>query len=113
MPLSTLDAEEKDGLLHYIIGESNHDYHSVEKAYTCMGRSMNKRTTLLTVPHSKFGFGSKRAARGKLHFENDRFLNATVTYKQYAKTNSLSLVRSFLITATAKRHHHHSFSYTR
>jgi hypothetical protein len=81
MPLSTLKAENKDGLLHYIISESNHDYASVEAAYTCMGRSMNKRTTLLTIPHSKMGFGSKRAARGKLHFENGRFLDATVTYK--------------------------------
>jgi hypothetical protein len=84
MPLSTLKAENKDGLIHYIISESNHDYSSVEAAYTCMGRSMNKRTTLLTVPHSKKGYGSKRAARGKLHFENDKFLDATVTYKTTA-----------------------------
>ncbi len=80
MPLSTLKAENKDGLLHYIIGESNRDYSTVEAAYTCMGRSMNKRTTLLTVPHSKKGYGSKRAARGKLHFENGKFHDATVTY---------------------------------
>ena len=26
MPLSTLQAEKKDGLIHYIIGESHHDY---------------------------------------------------------------------------------------
>jgi hypothetical protein len=84
MPLSTLKAENKDGLLHYIISESNRDYGSVEEAYTCMGRSMNKRTTLLTVPHSKLGFGSKRAARGKLHFEDGKFLDATVTYKTTA-----------------------------
>ena len=84
MPLSTLKAENKDGLLHYIISESNHDYASVEAAYTCMGRSMTKRTTLLTIPHSKKGYGSKRAARGKLHFENGKFLDATVTYKTTA-----------------------------
>jgi len=84
MPLSTLQAENKDGLLHYIISESNRDYNSVEAAYTCMGRSMNKRTTLLTVPHSKKGYGSKRAARGKLHFEEDKFLEAVVTYKTTA-----------------------------
>ncbi|MGD6805495.1 MAG: hypothetical protein ACQCN4_00840 [Candidatus Bathyarchaeia archaeon] len=84
MPLSTLQTEEKHGLLHYIISESNRDYNSVEAAYTCMGRSMNKRTTLLTVPHSKKGYGSKRAARGKLHFEGDKFLDATVTYKTTA-----------------------------
>jgi hypothetical protein len=84
MPLSTLKAENKDGLLHYIISESNHDYASVEAAYTCMGRSMTKRTTLLAIPHSKKGYGSKRAARGKLHFENGKFLDATVTYKTTA-----------------------------
>jgi len=53
MPLSTLQTEDKDGLLHYIIRESNRDYASIEEAYSCMGRSMKKRTTLLTVPHSK------------------------------------------------------------
>jgi len=81
MPLSTLHTETKDGLLHYIIRESNRDYDSIEEAYTCMGRSMKNRTTLLTVPHSQKGFGSKRAARGKLHFENGKLLDATVKYK--------------------------------
>jgi len=81
MPLSTLKTEDKTGLLHYIISESNHDYSTVEQAYQCMRRSMNKRTTLLTVPHSKKGYGSKRAARGKLHFENGKFHDATITYK--------------------------------
>jgi hypothetical protein len=81
MPLSTLRTEDKDGLLHYIIRESNCDYASIEEAYTCMGRSMKNRTTLLTVPHSKKGFGSKRAARGKLHFENGKLLDASIKYK--------------------------------
>ena len=81
LPLSTLQAENKDGLLHYIIRESNHDYASIEEAYNCMGRSMKNRTTLLTVPHSQKGFGSKRAARGKLHFENGKLLDATIKYK--------------------------------
>jgi hypothetical protein len=81
MPLSTLKAENKDGLVHYIISESNRDYNSVETAYTCMGRSMKNRTTLLTIPHSTKGYGSKRAARGKLHFEDTRFLDVKVTYK--------------------------------
>ncbi len=84
MPLSTLQVENKDDLLHYIISQSNSNYESVEEAYTCMGRSMTKRTTLLTVPHSKKGFGSKRAARGKLHFEDEKFLDATVKYKTTA-----------------------------
>ena len=81
MPLSTLQMENKEGLLHHIIRESNHDYASIEEAYTCMGRSMKNRTTLLTVPHSKKGFGSKRAARGKLHFENGKLLDAVIKYK--------------------------------
>jgi len=81
MPLSTLQTETKDGLLHYIIQESNRDYGSIEEAYACMGRSMKNRTTLLTVPHSKKGFGSKRAARGKLHFENGKLLEAVIKYK--------------------------------
>ncbi len=81
MPLSTLKSENKDGLLHYIIQESNRDYASVEEAYTCMGRSMKNRTTLLTIPHSKKGFGSKRAARGKLHFEDGKLLDAAIKYK--------------------------------
>jgi hypothetical protein len=81
MPLSTLKAEEKEGLLHYIIGESHRDYETVNEAYSCMGRSMTKRTTLLTVPHSKKGYGSKRAARGKIHFEDNKLLDVTVKYK--------------------------------
>jgi hypothetical protein len=81
MPLSTLKAEEKGGVLHYIIGESHRDYESVNEAYSCMGRSMSNRTTMLTVPHSKKGYGSKRAARGKLHFEGNKLLDVTVKYK--------------------------------
>ncbi|MBE3116985.1 hypothetical protein IMZ68_07245, partial [Candidatus Bathyarchaeota archaeon] len=67
MPISTLQAENKDGLLHYIISESHRDYEAINEAYSCMGRSMTKRTTLLTIPHSKKGYGSKRAARGRIH----------------------------------------------
>ena len=81
MPLSTLQAEDKGGLLHYIISESHRDYEAIEQAYTCMGRSMTKRTTLLTVPHSKKGYGSKRAARGKIHFEDGKLQDVTVKYK--------------------------------
>jgi len=81
MPLSTMQAEKKDGLLHYIISESHRDYEAINEAYSCMGRSMTKRTTLLTVPHSKKGYGSKRAARGKIHFEDGKLLDVTVKYK--------------------------------
>jgi hypothetical protein len=84
LPLTMLQSEGKDGILHYVISQSHQDYASIEAAYACMGRSMTKRTTLLTVPHSKKGFGSKRAARGKLHFEEDKFLNAKVKYQTTA-----------------------------
>ena len=81
MPLSILQAEGKEGLLHYIISESHRDYEAINEAYSCMGRSMTKRTTLLTVPHSKKGYGSKRAARGKIHFEGGKLLDIAVKYK--------------------------------
>ncbi len=81
MPLSTLKGEAKDGVLHHIIGESHRGYDSVSDAYACMGRSMSNRTTLLTVPHSKKGYGSKRAARGKIHFEGNKLLDVAVKYK--------------------------------
>ena len=81
MPISTLQAEDKGGLIHYIISESHKSYEAIEKAYSCMGRSMTKRTTLLTVPHSKKGYGSKRAARGRIHFEDGKLQDVTVKYK--------------------------------
>ncbi len=81
MPLTTLQSESKDGLLHHIISESHGDFDSVKQAYDCMGRSMNKRTTLLTVPHSSKGYGSKRAARGRLYFNDARLQSVSVKYK--------------------------------
>jgi len=81
MPIATLKAEKKDDLLHYIISETHRDYESISQAYSCMRRSMTKRTTLLTVPHSKKGYGSKRAARGKLHFEGTKLKSISVKYR--------------------------------
>lgn len=82
MPISKLKSEEKFGLLHHLISESHKNYESIEEAYRCMGRSMNKRTTLLTIPHSKKGFGSKRAAHGRLHLgSNEELRDIEVTYK--------------------------------
>jgi hypothetical protein len=81
MPIATLQAETKDGLLHHIISEVHRDYESISQAYGCMRRSMAKRTTLLTVPHSQKGYGSKRAARGKLHFEGTKLKSVTVKYE--------------------------------
>jgi hypothetical protein len=81
MPLATLQAETKDGLLHRIISETHKDFDSVKQAYECMGRSIANRTTLMTVPHSRLGYGSKRAARGKLRFNGNKLESVTVTYK--------------------------------
>jgi hypothetical protein len=81
MPLATLQAETKNGLLHHIISEVHQGYETVNQAYDCMGRSMMKRTTLLTVPHSKSGYGSKRAARGKIHFSENKLENVSVKYQ--------------------------------
>ncbi len=81
MPLATLKSEKKDGLLHYLISKAHKDYESVQQLYTCMGRSMSKRTTLLTVPHSQKGYGSKRAARGRMYFTDSQFEKINVKYK--------------------------------
>jgi hypothetical protein len=81
MPLETLRLEEKEDLLHFLVSETHKDYDAISQAYSCMGRSMAKKTTLLTVPHSEKGYGSKRAVRGKLHFDGARLQNVAVTYK--------------------------------
>ena len=81
MPLSTLQTEKKGDLLHYIISSVHRNYQSIEQAYNCMGRSITKRSTLLTVPHSKKGYGSKRAAHGKLYFNDNKLENVAVKYK--------------------------------
>ncbi len=81
MPLSTLGKEKNDGLMHYVIREAHRDFDSIKSIYDCMGRSMKKRTTLLTVPHSEKGFGSKRAARGRIYFEGEKLQGVRVTYK--------------------------------
>lgn len=81
MPIETMQKEDAQGLLHHIIREMHRDYHAVEGAYQCMGRSMKKRTTLLTIPHSFKGYGSKRAARGRVCFENEKLKSVKVTYK--------------------------------
>ena len=81
MPLSTLQAEKKENLLHCIIRDVHKNFQSIEQAYNCMGRSMSKRTTLLAVPHSKKGYGSKRAAHGKIHLKDNQLSKITVKYR--------------------------------
>jgi hypothetical protein len=46
-----------------------------------MGRSLKKRTTLLTVPHSLQGYGSKRAAKGRTIFQGNSLKKVTVKYR--------------------------------
>jgi len=81
MPLSTLEKETTDGLLHYILRKTHTDYESIERVYKCMGRSMKNLTTLLTVPHSEKGYGSKRAARGRIYFEGIQIKKVKVSYR--------------------------------
>jgi len=81
MPLAILEKETSDGLLHYIISQVHTDFDSIEHAYNCMGRSVRSRTTLLTIPHSEKGYGSKRAARGKIYFDGKKLKEVHVNYR--------------------------------
>jgi hypothetical protein len=81
MPLTVLKKEKTDGLLHHIIKESHKDYDSIQRIYNFMGRSMKKRTTLLTVPHSNKGYGSKRSAKGKILFQGTKLKSVKITYR--------------------------------
>lgn len=81
LPIAALEKEESNGLLHHIIREVHTDFDSIERAYNCMGRSIQKRTTLLTIPHSEKGYGSKRAATGKIYFDGKRLKEVHVRYQ--------------------------------
>ena len=81
MPLEVLERETSGDLLHQLISEVHTDFDSIERAYSCMGRSIRSRTTLLTVPHSRKGYGSKRAARGKIYFEGEKLKKVQVDYR--------------------------------
>jgi len=81
MPITSLKNEKKDDLLHHIISESHRDYEHVSQIYKYMGRSMKKRTTLLTVPHSLKGYGSKRSVNGRLYFNDNKLNSIKVTYR--------------------------------
>ncbi len=80
MPLAIMKKETTDGLLHHILREAHKDYESIERIYACVGRSMKSRTTLLTIPHSPKGYGSKRAANGKIYFSGTKLKNVRVDY---------------------------------
>jgi hypothetical protein len=81
MPLAVLEEEKSDGLLHYIIRGVHASYESIECVYKCMGRSMKNPTTLLTVPHSSKGYASKRAARGRIYFDEAKLKGVKIDYK--------------------------------
>jgi hypothetical protein len=80
LPLEIMKKETTDGLLHQVIRGIHRDYASVERVYNYIGRSMKNRTTLLTIPHSQKGYGSKRAAKGKLYFDGTKLKNVKVDY---------------------------------
>jgi hypothetical protein len=80
LPLTALEKETTDNLLHYITRETHKDYGSIECVYKCMGRSMKNLTTLLTVPQSSKGYGSKRAARGRIYFDGLKLRKVKVNY---------------------------------
>jgi hypothetical protein len=80
MPLEIMKKETNEGLLHHILREVHKDFESIERVYNYIGRSMKNRTTLLTIPHSQKGYGSKRAAKGKLYFNETRLKNVKVDY---------------------------------
>lgn len=81
LPLTPMQNEDSQGLLHHIVREAHKDYQAVEGVYKSMGRSMKNLSTLLTVPHSPKGYGSKRAARGRIYFDGTKLKNIKVDYK--------------------------------
>jgi hypothetical protein len=80
LPLVIMEKETTEGLLHRVIRELHKDYKSVERAYGYIGRSMKNRTTLLTIPHSQKGYGSKRAVKGKIYFSGTKLKSVKVDY---------------------------------
>jgi len=81
LPLAIMKKESAEGLLHHVLREVHRDYESVERVYGCIGRSMKNRTTLLTIPHSQKGYGSKRAVKGKIYFSEMKLKNVKVNYE--------------------------------
>jgi hypothetical protein len=81
LPLAIMKKESVEGLLHHVLREVHRDYESVERVYGCIGRSMKSRTTLLTIPHSQKGYGSKRAVKGKIYFSETKLKNVKVNYE--------------------------------
>ncbi len=81
MPLDMLMREKPGNPLHCVIQESHSNYDTIRIIYELMGRSIRKRSLLLTVPHSEKGFGSKRSARGKVVFKEYELEWISVKYQ--------------------------------
>ncbi len=81
IPLSRLEREKPNDLLHQIIKGTHKDYESIKCIYKCMGRSVKNLTTLMTTPHSEKGYASKRAARGRIYLDGNRLKRVKVTYQ--------------------------------
>lgn len=81
MPLEILAKEKPTDPLHLSISSSHKDRDTIKAIYELMGRSIKKKRTLLTIPHSEKGFASKRAAKGKLVFNGNRLNRIDVRYR--------------------------------
>lgn len=82
MPLEALRMEESEGALHRLIRDSHRDYATIAQLYALMGRNIRKRKTLLlTVPHSREGFGSKKAAEGHMVLSERGLEQVRVRYR--------------------------------
>jgi hypothetical protein len=81
MPLAILAKEKRTDPIHLTISNSHRDRDAIKAIYELMGRSIKKKRTLLTIPHSEIGFASKRAAKGKLVFDGNRLQRVAVRYR--------------------------------
>lgn len=81
MPLTRMRDSIYGKYLKRIIELEHKDYETLRRMYRLMGRNLRKhKTLLLTVPHSPKGVGSKKAGRGRLNLEGEKFTGITVQY---------------------------------
>ena len=81
MPLTRMKDEVYGKYLKRIIELEHRDYETLRRMYRLMGRNLRKhKTLLLTVPHSPKGAASKKAGRGRLNLDGEKFTGITVQY---------------------------------
>lgn len=81
MPLTRMKDSVYGPHLKRIIEREHQDYETLRRLYRLIGRNIRKhKTLLLTVPHSSSGLGSKKAGRGRLILEGEKFTGITVQY---------------------------------